>query len=384
MEKRGELKGQFDGETYTALGEIIMNQLTLEQEVCRLTRQIEEYQLRMTELKQRSDIQDALNEILNISLMPVSLAQQMEQILLLVLDIPWLSLDKKGCVFLSDEEGTHLNMVAHHNLGEALLGLCRQIRFGQCLCGRAAVAQELIFRDCVDHDHDIVPAGMKPHGHYNMPIVSHGRTLGVLNLYVRDGHQQSPLEREFLAACGKAMASIIERKRVEERLHRLSFLDELTGIANRRSFMNHLDQVIDESALHNRLFAVLFIDLDYFKGVNDLHGHEYGDQLLVEAADRIRESLRETDFVARLGGDEFVALLEMVPGEDKALDIARQLIREVSQPYTIKGRLLSIGASIGVSLYPQHGQHSESLLRMADSALYQAKDKRGDAYLFQP
>ncbi|MEZ5529766.1 MAG: sensor domain-containing diguanylate cyclase [Porticoccaceae bacterium] len=361
-----------------------MNQLTLEQEVCRLTRQIEEYQLRMTELKQRSDIQDALNEILNISLMPVSLEQQMEQILLLVLDIPWLSLDKKGCVFLSDEKGTRLNMVAHHNLGESLLGLCRQIRFGQCLCGRAAAAQELIFRDCVDHDHDIVPAGMKPHGHYNMPIVSHGRTLGVLNLYVRDGHQQSALEREFLAACGKAMASIIERKRIEEQLHRLSFLDELTGIANRRSFMNHLDQVIDESALHNRLFAVLFIDLDHFKGVNDLHGHEYGDQLLVEAAARIRESLRETDFVARLGGDEFVALLEMVPGEDKALDIARQLIRDVSQPYSIKGRLLSIGASIGVSLYPQHSKYSESLLRMADSALYQAKDKRGDAYLFQP
>lgn len=361
-----------------------MKQLILEQEVSRLTQEIEEYQLRMTELKQRSDIQDALNEILNISLMPISLDQQMEKILLLVLDIPWLALDKKGCVFLADDAGSELKMVAHHNLGESLLSLCHLIKFGQCLCGRAAATQELVFRDRVDHDHDIRPEGMKPHGHYNMPIVSGGKTLGVLNLYVSAGHEQSDLERGFLAACGKAMASIIERKKIEERLHKLSYLDELTGIANRRSFMNHLDQVIEEASLHGKKFAVLFIDLDYFKAVNDCHGHEYGDQLLVEAAERIKACLRETDFIARLGGDEFVALLERVPGADKALEIARQMIHSISQSYSVEGNRLSIGASIGVSLYPEHSRYSESLLRMADSALYQAKGERGQAFLYQP
>lgn len=361
-----------------------MKQIRLEEEVSRLTQQIELYQQRMNELKQRSDIQDALNEILNISLMPISLAEQMEKILMLVLEIPWLALDKKGCVFLADESGATLKMVAHHNLNESLLGLCGQIKFGQCLCGRAAATQQLIFRDRVDHDHDIRPDGMKPHGHYNMPIISHGRTLGVLNLYVREGHEQSPLEKGFLTACGKAMASIIERKRIEEQLHKLSYMDELTGIANRRSFMQYLDQIIDDSYLNSRLFAVLFIDLDYFKAVNDNHGHEYGDQILVEAVARIKGCLRQTDFIARLGGDEFVAVLELVSGADKALDIARQIIKAVSEPYQLSGKTLTIGASVGISLYPDHSKYSESLLRMADTALYQAKDSRGEAVLYQP
>ncbi|TNF06581.1 MAG: GGDEF domain-containing protein [Gammaproteobacteria bacterium] len=361
-----------------------MKQIKLEEEITRLTQQIEEYQLRMNELKQRSDIQDALNEILNISLMPVSLAEQMEKILVLVLDIPWLSLDKKGCVFLAGETGDSLKMVAHHNLNDSLLGLCSQIRFGQCLCGKAAATQELIFRDHVDHDHDIRPEGMRPHGHYNMPIVSHGKTLGVLNLYVREGHEQSQLEHGFLVACAKAMASIIERKRIEEQLHTLSYMDELTGIANRRSFMQHLDQIIDDAYLNSHMFAVLFIDLDYFKAVNDNHGHEYGDQVLVEAVDRIKACLRQTDFIARLGGDEFVAVLELVSGAEKALEVARQVISAVSQPYSLSGTVLNIGASVGVSLYPEHSKYSESLLRMADTALYQAKDSRGEAILYRP
>ncbi|WP_461482223.1 GAF domain-containing protein [Porticoccus sp.] len=368
-----------------------MNQLALEQEIDRLTRQVsrltcqvDEYQLRMTELRRRSDIQDALNEILNISLMPISLAQQLEKILQLVLGIPWLALDQKGCVFLANEQGTALKMVAQHNLGEPLLNLCRQIKFGQCLCGQAAATQELIFRDRVDHDHAIHPEGMKPHGHYNMPIVADGKTLGVLNLYVREGHEPSDLEDEFLAVCGKAMASIIERKKIEERLHRLSYLDELTGIANRRSFMNHLARLIDDAHLQKRMFAVLFVDLDNFKLVNDRYGHEFGDRILTEAVGRIESCLRDTDFFARLGGDEFVVLLEMVACEDRALDIARQVIEAVSQPYCSMGDSLSISASIGVSLYPQHSEYSESLLKMADLALYQAKGRRGEAFLYQP
>jgi len=301
---------------------------------------------------------------------------------MLVLNIPWLALDKKGCVFLTDETGTGLKMVTYHNLGESLLKLCTHIQFGQCLCGRAAVSQNLIFKNCVDHEHDIVPEDMKEHGHYNMPIISAGLTLGVLNLYVKHGHQPTLIEEDFLKATSKAMAGIIERKQIEERLHQLSYLDELTGLPNRRRFMLNLAELITNHNDSKKSFAVLFIDLDKFKSINDDYGHDYGDEILVEASKRMQETLRETDIVARLGGDEFIVLLELLSSPVQALKISNSLIESISEPYQIKSKELSIGASIGVSLYPEHATTAESLLKKADSALYGAKESRGRSVLY--
>lgn len=349
-----------------------------------LQTEVRDYKKTLMQLKQRSDIQDTLNEILNISLMHIPLQQQMEKILLIILSIEWLALEKKGCVFLTDETGQGLKMVAQHNLNESLLALCRHIQFGQCLCGIAARDQQLVFRDCVDSDHHIIPQDMQPHGHYNMPIVSNARTLGVLNLYLKHGHQSSPIEKSFLSACAKAMASIIERKKIEERLHHLSYQDELTRIPNRRQLMNDLDEIIIESEKRQRMFSVLFIDLDHFKTVNDSFGHEYGDRLLIQVTQRLQQPLRDTDIIARLGGDEFVVILEKIANSDTAMMIAQTLIEEISRPYVIDDHTLKIGASIGVSMFPAHDAHAEGLLKKADDALYYAKVNRGQAILYSP
>ncbi len=360
-----------------------MNELSqLKERVAHLSDQVKTYEESMTELRQRSDIQDSLNEILNISLMHISLHEQMNKILMLVLTIPWLALDKKGGVFLTDDTGSGLEMVTHHNLGESLLKLCSHIQFGQCLCGRAAVSQDLIFKTCLDHEHDIMPEGITEHGHYNMPILSKGNTLGVLNLYVKHGHVQSKVEIDFLHATAKAMAGIIERKKIEEKLHRLSYLDDLTGIPNRRQFMKNLDEVIVDSGDKKNMFAVLFVDLDRFKSINDTFGHEFGDEILVQATLRMQESLRETDVIARLGGDEFVVILELISSPVMAMQIATKLIEALSDDYRIKSKSLSIGASIGVSIFPVHAEQSEALLKKADMALYEAKEDRGKAILY--
>jgi len=354
----------------------------LKAENVRLRQEIADHQQSMDELKRRSDIQIATNEILNISLLSISLEQQMERVLLLVLNIPWLSLEEKGCIFLTDEDGQGLDMIAHHNLGKPLLDMCTKVPFGRCLCGIAAVEQSLVFRNCVDEDHHYRPEGMQPHGHYNMPIVSKGKTLGVLNLYVKHGHQQDPLELDFLNACGKALAGMIERKLIEKELHRLSYMDELTGVANRRKFMDHLTESLKLSSKVERSLAVLFLDLDFFKAINDTHGHEYGDYILVEVAQRMQTCVRDTDLIARLGGDEFVVLLEMVTVPEGAIQIAEKLIQAISMPYEIKGKTLTIGVSIGISLFPQHDTSSEGLLKKADQALYGAKECRGRAVLY--
>ena len=195
----------------------------LKQQVAQLKKQIEANHRDMVELKQRGDIQDSLNEMLNISLLPISLQEQLEKILLVVLELQWLALEKKGCVFLTDETGRGLNMIAYHNLGDSLLSMCKHIKFGQCLCGIAAKEQKLTFRSCIDDDHSNRPEGMEPHGHYTVPMVSEGKTLGVLNLYVEHGHQQTRLEHDFLEATSKAMASIVERKKNRRKVAQVIF-----------------------------------------------------------------------------------------------------------------------------------------------------------------
>ncbi|MFT7686596.1 MAG: diguanylate cyclase (GGDEF)-like protein [Candidatus Azotimanducaceae bacterium] len=326
--------------------------LQLKKEVAKLNAKVSAYEAGMRELRIMSDIQDSLNEILNISLLPSSLQEQMGKVLHLILDIPWLELDGKGCVFLTDEKGTGLKMVAHQNLD---------------------------FKNCLDQELSL--EGISPLGRYNIPIISANRNLGLLNLYSEHGHEQTDIERNFLSAISKAMAGIIERKLIEEKLHKLSYQDDLTGIANRRLFMSNLDEMIIKSKENEHKFAILFIDLDHFKSINDTYGHEYGDAILIQATIRMEEALRDTDVIARLGGDEFVAMLEMISSPSNALKIANTLIEELSKPYLIKSNSLLIGASIGISIYPTHAHCSEGLLKKADIALYEAKEDRGKAIL---
>ena len=119
----------------------------------------------MDELKRHSDVQDAINEILNISLLSISLEEQMKGVLLLIFNIPWLALERKGCIFLTDGEAQMLDMIVHHNRGKPLLNMCAKVPFGSCLCGKAADEQTLVFRNCVDKDHHNRPDGIQPHGH---------------------------------------------------------------------------------------------------------------------------------------------------------------------------------------------------------------------------
>jgi len=356
----------------------------LYQELESLRKQVNQSELAVAELRRRSDIQEAQNQMLSISLLPISLSEQLQKILLLILDIPWLVLEKKGCIFLADESKNALTMVAEHNLGANLLKTCSTVPYGNCLCGRAANLQQLLFKSCVDADHEYKPEGMNPHGHYVLPIVSADKTLGVLNLYVKHGHQSDILERDFLYSSGKLLAGIIERKTLEQKLHRLSYHDDLTGLANRRHFMEHLSHTININQRIGRRFAVFFLDLDHFKAANDNYGHDYGDEILIEAARRMETCIRQTDLLARLGGDEFVACINLLNDIKYTMMVAGKIQQAVSQPYHIKNTSIEIGISVGISLYPDHAKDPDMLLKKADLALYQAKENRGSITIYQP
>lgn len=193
----------------------------------------------------------------------------------------------------------------------------------------------------------------------------------------------TPLWRDNGAAQGviEVMRDITDVLQYEEKLAYLTHHDTLTGLPNRALLHDRIDQAILHAERAGGNVAVLFLDLDGFKNVNDTLGHEAGDRLLCTVAARLQDLVRKSDTVARLGGDEFVMVLEQAHADTAAL-IARKILDAVQQPITIERHELRIGVSIGICLYPQDGLNQQTLLRNADTAMYQAKEQGRHNYQF--
>ena len=169
-------------------------------------------------------------------------------------------------------------------------------------------------------------------------------------------------------------SDITQRKREEDRIRRLAHYDVLTGLPNRILFNDHVRRTLARMHRLSGQLAVLYLDLDHFKPVNDLYGHAIGDLVLTEAARRMAATMRDTDTVSRRGGDEFVASLESEDAKETAALVSGKLIEAVSLPYEVEGHLIHIGVSIGIAIYPDDGEDSDTLLAAADSALYEVKE----------
>lgn len=170
-------------------------------------------------------------------------------------------------------------------------------------------------------------------------------------------------------------SDITQRKEDDERFKHLAHYDVLTGLPNRLLFGDRLSQALSKAKREKSELAILFIDLDKFKPINDNFGHDVGDMLLREVAQRLTGSVRESDTVSRLGGDEFVVLIPEVGTADDALNVAEKVLTTIRLPYALAGHTVSISASIGIALFPQHGDTGSDLMRHADVAMYRAKRK---------
>jgi diguanylate cyclase (GGDEF)-like protein len=176
---------------------------------------------------------------------------------------------------------------------------------------------------------------------------------------------------------------IIERRQAEERAHALATKDPLTGLLNRRSLSERLEQAIVRASRRKEGLALLFLDMDRFKSINDTLGHDAGDELLRQMADRLSCAVRESDMVARLGGDEFVVLMESLPSYTAAAEVAKKIVKAATRPFNVSSQSLKTSVSIGISLYPQDGTSVHTLMRSADLAMYHAKqERRGSVQFF--
>jgi diguanylate cyclase (GGDEF)-like protein len=207
---------------------------------------------------------------------------------------------------------------------------------------------------------------------------SRERVIGELPTARHD--EVGELARGFHEMQRSVRASMAELQASRERLADQARRDPLTGLHNRAGFLDRLEHSLAAARRNGQALALLFVDLDRFKRVNDRHGHAVGDQALRQAAQRLKASVREVDTVGRLGGDEFVILLEAVADERDAGRVAQALIERFAEPIEVEGIAIALGVSIGISLFPRDGHDVASLMERADEAMYRSKGEAGNRY----
>jgi len=222
-----------------------------------------------------------------------------------------------------------------------------------------------------------------------IPLLHEGRALGVLVLYSHDrrGFDDEVLKllermAENVAFALENIARDEERRAGQERISYLASHDALTGLPNRVMFGELLNRAITTAQRYERKFAVMFVDLDRFKLINDSLGHAAGDQLLKEIAQRLSECLRASDVVARMGGDEFVVLVQEVDDAEQVSVVARKILSATMRPVMLLGQECRVTGSVGISMYPADATDEQSLMKCADMAMYKAKDEGKNNHQF--
>jgi diguanylate cyclase (GGDEF)-like protein/PAS domain S-box-containing protein len=175
---------------------------------------------------------------------------------------------------------------------------------------------------------------------------------------------------------------ISERKMVEEKILYLANYDSLTGIPNRSYLMNRLNLILEDASKENFKFALMLFDIDKFKRINDVYGHDYGDIVLRETAQTVKNTISSGDFVARLGGDEFVIIQPYIDNNEDCSILAKKILESFNTPLTINKVELNIDISIGISIYPDDSSDAENLMRFADKAMYTSKQVLGSSFEF--
>lgn len=224
--------------------------------------------------------------------------------------------------------------------------------------------------------------GLSAEQFFTLPIIWKEQLVGVICLGYPARAVPSDEDLAYIRDYADRVGVAITAAAREDQLYRQARTDALTGLPNRFHFLDQLKQQVVQAQREGTSLAVLFTDLDRFKGINDSLGHAAGDQLLREVAARLRQCMREGDTIARLGGDEFTVLINQLRSTREAATVAEHVIAALSEPFLIEGAENVVTASIGIAVYPSDGASAEDLMRGADTAMYRAKDGGRGMYAF--
>ncbi len=260
------------------------------------------------------------------------------------------------------------------------------------------VSQAGVWVDCIHQQRPVIhndyaslthKKGL-PEGHapllreLTMPVYREGRIVAIMGV----GNKRTEYNDTDLDLVGRIADmtfDFVERKQSEQQIHFMAYNDILTGLPNRELFADRLQQAIYHAHRFGKLLGICYLDLDGFKPVNDQHGHEAGDQLLIELAKRLLREMREIDTIARLGGDEFVILFNDLSTIFQGEEIVERLLKVISEPFSISDNTVYVSASAGLTFFPHDNADADTLLRHADQAMYQAKESGKNKFrLFDP
>ncbi|MEO8119594.1 MAG: EAL domain-containing protein [Rhodoferax sp.] len=295
-----------------------------------------------------------------------------------------------GSVLLLGTDGVHIELCVAPSLPEAyctaLVGIAIGPQVGSC--GTAMFRRETVIvtdiqTDPLWSDYRSLALNSGLRACWSTPILSpEGPALGSFALYYKTVHGPTPTDLALIELATHSAGIAIQRHQTQARIQHMAHHDALTDLPNRILLEDRLNQAIAQARRDQSHVGVLFIDLDHFKHINDSLGHHVGDALLMEVAQRLRASVREGDSVARIGGDEFVISLPRLADSQNAAQVAEKIVATLSSSILLNGHDLRIGASIGISLYPEDGEDADALLRAADTAMYNAKEKGRNNYKF--
>ncbi|MBD2464194.1 CHASE2 domain-containing protein [Oscillatoria sp. FACHB-1407] len=199
---------------------------------------------------------------------------------------------------------------------------------------------------------------------------------------IRDITQRKKMEEDLKRTAAELVRSNAELRQAEDRLRRMAYHDALTGLPNRELLSDRLNQSLEWAQEHDQLVALLFLDLDGFKQINDTYGHDMGNLLLKAVAQRLTRCLRSSDTVARYGGDEFVVLLPAIPSVQDIARVADKILQTLTQQFVLDGKVILVSTSIGISIYPRDTHNQDELIKKADIAMYEAKGLGKNCYQF--
>jgi diguanylate cyclase (GGDEF)-like protein len=216
-----------------------------------------------------------------------------------------------------------------------------------------------------------------------MPVIEQGESVTYeLRLPIKDFYYTVQAFSPDTGLIATLFEDITESRKSEQQIQKMAYFDTLTGLPNRALFYDRINQAIALAKRDKTSLAVLFLDLDHFKNINDTLGHSVGDQLLIEAAHRLSQHIRTNDTLARLGGDEFVVVITYFGEQLNTTYVAQKLIDTIQAPFYIMGKELHVTASVGIALFPEDGANAETLIKHADMAMYSSKEAGRNAFNF--